>query len=168
MNTRMIAILLLLVSMGASVARIGYAQIDTRNGIHVLKTTRAELAQKFNDYSGNNSTVSYHLPNGTLFVNYYDSDHCRSSDGLEAEWNVPQETVVETLFHPNQHPKIEELHLDLSRFRTERESPHVPELISYIDDVEGVDYTFAPTGELVTVRYFAGKKYDSQRCPRKK
>ena len=60
--------------------------------------------------------------------------------------------------------KLSDLNLDLKKFRKKRESPDVPDLISYINDEQGVDYTFEPDDTLNEVRYFPARRYDALRC----
>ena len=38
-------------------------------------------------------------------------------------------------------PRFADLKLDLKKFRKARESPDVPDMISYENDEDGVDYT---------------------------
>ena len=53
---------------------------------------------------------------------------------------------------------------DFEKFRMVRESVHAPELVSYLNDEEGVDYTFQADETLDSIRYFPGRRFDWLRC----
>jgi hypothetical protein len=60
------------------------------------------------------------------------------------------------------------LKLDLKQFREVRESPHVPDMISYLNRGKGVDYTVNSDGKtLYSIRYFPSLAYKRLRCPDK-
>ena len=73
--------------------------------------------------------------------------------------------MVEITYEPDDPPKLVDLKLDLRKFRKQKESS---ELISYVSDEEGVDYTFQADNTLNDVRYFPGRRYDSLRCKQAK
>lgn len=138
-----------------------------RQKVVLFQSTRADMEKTFGKPFGRYYYVRYDLTDGALDVEYYGFDRCNAQNGLEAVWNLPEWTVTELIFRPNNPPDFDSFHLDLKKFRKVHESPHVPDLISYVNDEEGVDYTFEPDGKLNEVRYFPGSRYDRFRCPKK-
>lgn len=160
-------ILLLMGSMFfGSVSSLQHPDADWRNKIILFQSTRADVEKLLGKPVGQYYGVTYKLKDGILYLTYYDFDHCQARYGYDAEWNLPEWTVIEIEYMPDHPPKLASLHLDLKKFRTEHDSPDVPELVSYINDEEGVDYTFEGNGELNSVRYFPGSRYDKFRCPK--
>lgn len=129
--------------------------------IVVMRSTREDVERLLgkSQYRGFNAT--YTVEDGTLDVVYYPFNHC-SEPG--ADLRVPQWTVVELTYEPDNPPRLVDLHLDLRKFRKQRESRDVPELLSYINNEEGVDYTFQADNTLSDIRYFPAKRYDYLRC----
>jgi hypothetical protein len=104
----------------------------------------------------------YIVNNGVLHVEYYPFNSCTEAG---ADLRVPRWTVVEIIYEPKNPVKLADLNLDLTKFKTLQESPHVPDLISYLSEEEGVDYTIdSNDNTLNNVRYFPGKRYDRLRC----
>ena len=100
-----------------------------------------------------------------LSLEYYPFDVCTSPD---AYLKVRRWTVVEMTYEPDNPPTLAELKLDLKKFRKVRESPHVPELVTYISDKDGVAYTFQADNTLNDIRYFPAKRYEALRCKNRK
>jgi hypothetical protein len=109
--------------------------------------------------------TSYRVEGGVLSIEYYPFRFCTSTDSY---LKVQQWTVVEMTYEPDNSPTFGELKLDLKRFRKVRENPHVPELITYIDDEDGVAYTFQADDTLNDVRYFPARRYDALHCKKRK
>jgi hypothetical protein len=165
MRKTKLAMLLLVCEIIVSViTSSAQAQPDMRHGITLLRTTRFDLEAKYPN-SDQRAVGTYVLPDGILLVDFYEFDRCKPSYGLKPTWDVPKWAVEEYTFIPTTPPMFNDFHLDPIHFRTERESPHVPDLISYINDIEGVDYTFNPDGTLNQVRYFPGTRSGNHRCP---
>jgi hypothetical protein len=162
-----ILLLLLGLAIFASMSTLQYLDSDWKHKIILFQSTRADVEKVLGKPIGPNYGVTYKLKDGVLYLDYYDFDHCKPRDGFEADWNVPEWTVTEIEYRPNDQPTLASLHLDLKKFRRTRESPEVPQLVSYINDEEGVNYTFGDDDKLNSVRYFAGSRHNTFRCHRR-
>jgi hypothetical protein len=126
-----------------------------------MRSTREDVEKLLGQSQYRGFSASYAVENGMLDVEYYPFNHCSEPD---ADLRVPQWTVVEMTYEPANPPRLTDLHLNLKKFRKQRESPHVPDLISYINNQAGVDYTFEADNTLSSIRYFPSKRYDVLRC----
>ena len=132
--------------------------------IVLMRSTRDDVERLLGRPRYEGYYTSFKVEDGVLSIEYYPFDLCMSHD---AYLKVPRWTVVEITYEPDNPPTLADLKLDLKKFRKTRESPHVPELITYINDVAGVAYTFQADGTLNDVRYFPAKRFDSLRCNKK-
>lgn len=137
---------------------------DWKHGVTLFQTTKADVEKLLGKPIGENYGVTYKLKDGILYLNYYDFDHCKSQGGFDADWNLPEWTVTEIEFRPDHELTFASLHLDLKRLRKAHLNPGVPDLVSYVDDRDGIEYTVEPDGTLSSVRYFPGSRYESLRC----
>ena len=136
-----------------------------RQKVLLLQSTRADVQKVFGEpSSGQGYFVSYKVNDGMLDLEYYPFDHCKPSDGVSADLNLPEWTVTEIGFRPDRQPTLTSLSLNLKRFREAHMNPDVPDLVSYFDDEKGVEYTVDSKGRLNNVRYFPGSRYDNLRC----
>lgn len=129
--------------------------------IVLMRSTREDVEKLLGRSQFRGFSAAYKVEDGTLDVEYYPFNLCESPD---ADLRVPQWTVVELTYEPDNPPRLADLSLDLKKFRKQRESPHVPDLISYINNEKGVDYTFQADNTLSSVRYFPAKRYAYLRC----
>ena len=129
--------------------------------IVLTRSTREDVEKLLGQSEYRGFGASYAVEGGTLRVIYYPFNRCSASGAF---LRVPQWTVVEMTYDPDNPPSLAELKLDLKKFRQQRESPHVPELISYINNEKGVEYTFQGDNTLSSVRYFPPKRYNYLRC----
>jgi len=115
--------------------------------------------------AGKDYGVTYNLREGTLYLEYYLFDHCKLGHQYHGDWNIPEWTVIEITYLPDNPPQLASLNLDLRKFREVHASPHVPDMISYVNDEEGVDYTLEGDGRtLHSIRYFPTKRFNNLRC----
>ena len=118
--------------------------------------------------AGRDYAVTYNLNQGTLYLEYYLFDHCKVSERTKkyrGDWNIPEWSVIEIVYDPDNPPEFSTLKLDLRKFKKIHKSPHVPEMVSYVNDQEGVEYTLGVDGKtLQSIRYFPGKEFDGRRC----
>ena len=157
-------ILTLVLAFTASFAqtRSTAAEAPKWKQIRLMSSTRTDVEKllgesKFRGYFG-----MYEVEDGVLHVDYYPFDACTEAD---ADLRVPQWTVVEITYEPSNRVTLVDLKLDLKKFRKRRESPDVPDLISYVNEKEGVAYTIdSNDNTLNSVRYFPGKRYEGLRC----
>jgi hypothetical protein len=132
----------------------------------LLQSTRADVEKAFGKPIGENYGVTYKLKDGILYLDYYDFDHCKSQDGFQADWNVPEWTVTEIEFMPKRKTTVASLDLNLKHLRMAHLNPETPQLLSYIDDKEGIEYTVNESSHtLNSVRYFPGSLHSALRCP---
>lgn len=137
---------------------------EWKHGITLFQSTKADAEKLFGNPLGSNDGGTYKVKDGILYLDYYRFDHCKARYGFNADWNLPEWTVTEIEFRPDYELAFRSLHLNLRRFRKARLSPHVPDLVSYIDDKEGVEYEVESDGTLNSVRYSHGSRYESFRC----
>ena len=130
--------------------------------IVLMRSTRDYVERLLGRSQYRGYSASYKVEDGTLHVEYYPFNFCASHPG--ADLRVRRWTVVEITHEPDNPSKLADLNLDLKKFRKVRESPDAPELISYINDEDGVDYTFQADDTLSSVRYFPTRRYDALRC----
>ena len=103
----------------------------------------------------------YSIDNATIDV-FYSYGKC--TDEFNGGWNVTEDIVVELNFTPLTDIKFSSINLNLKKFQKVQESPHVPEIITYINRDEGVGYE-VQDGFVSTIRFFPSSKYDKLRCP---
>ena len=129
--------------------------------IVLMRSTREDVEGLLGQSQYRGFNASYKVEGGTLGVVYYPFNQCATSG---AYLRVPQWTVEEMTYEPDDPPKFSDLNLDLKKFRKQRESSDVPDLISYINNKDGVDYTFEADNTLNNIRYFPAKRFDYLRC----
>lgn len=159
---------ILVLSLVGLFTQVGTKTVGTKSKWHqisLMRSTRDDVERLLGNPKYPGHYTSYRVEGGVLSVEYYPFDFCTSPDSF---LNVPQWTVVEMTYEPDISPTLRELKLELKRFRKVRESPHVPEMITYIDDENGVAYTFQPDNTLNDVRYFATRRYDALKCKKTK
>jgi hypothetical protein len=161
---RSIMLLILGVIIAASVSARPELHMGWMDKITLFKSTKMDVEKSFGKGTGQNYGAMYKLKDGILDLEYYRFDHCKDRDELSADWKLPEWTVVEIKYHFDNQVKLSSLNLDLKKFRKQRESPDVPQLVSYVNDEDGVDYTLLPNGNLNSVRYFPGLRYEGFRC----
>jgi hypothetical protein len=136
-----------------------------RQKLLLLQSTRADVEKVFGKPIGKHNDVTYNLEDGTLYISYYGYDHCKPRYGLTADWNIPEWTVTEITYLPDNPTQFASLSLDLRKFRMARLSPNVPSMISYVSEEQGIEYTLEGDGlTLHSIRYFPGKQYTNLRC----
>ena len=161
----MISIIPLLVSFMGFFALVERNNVPTEpqwRKIALMSSTREDVERLLGRSQYEGYSASYTVENGMIQVEYYPFKYCEPQSG--ADLKVPQWTVVEITYTPDNPPKLSDLNLDLKKFRRVRESFDVPDLISYVNDEEGVDYTFQADDTLNDIRYFPAKRFDSLRC----
>lgn len=142
-----------------------YPNTEWRNQIILFQSTKADVERLLGKPIGQNYGVTYKLKDGILYLDYYDFDHCKSQGRFEADWDLPEWTVAEITYLPDHPPQFAALKPDLKKFRKARLSPHVPDMISYVSEELGIEYTLEGDGRtLHSIRYFPGKQYASLRC----
>jgi len=128
-----------------------------------MRSTREDVEKLVGQSKYRGDSAMYSLEDGSLDVEYYAFNFCEP--GRDADWNLPQWTVIEMTYAPDNPPQFVALKLDLGKFRKVHESPHVPDMISYVNDEEGIDYTFEGDGTtLHSIRYSPGKRFKDLRC----
>ena len=157
----------LLVTAGTLPARNHQpAQTPPWRQIELLHSTRADVEKLLGHPEKSGYLVRYPLKEGSLEIDYYVFDYCVPVNGGNGGWNVPRWTVTEITYNPfKKPPRFSSLGLDLEKFRKVRESPDVIDLISYVNDEEGVSYTVEPDGTLNSIRYFPSSHHENLRCP---
>jgi hypothetical protein len=135
---------------------------DKWRQIAVLQSTRSDVERLFGKSKYEGYSVAYDLEEGRLDVEYSGFNFCAQGQG--AGWNVSEWTVVEVTYHFNKPPRFSSMNLDLTRFKKVRESPHSPDMISYVNNGEGIAYVVSSEGELIEIRYFPPVQYNNLRC----
>lgn len=130
--------------------------------IRLMRSTRNDVEKLLGRSKYRGYSALYDLEDGVLHIEYYPFNSCTQTG---ADLRVRRWTVVEIIFEPDNPAKLADLNLDLKKFRQVKESPDVPDLVSYLHEEDGVDYTFDTNDNtLNNVRYFPGKRYDRLRC----
>jgi len=161
MASPILTLMISLTFLFAQVARNDSPAQPKWRKIVLMHSTREDVEKLLGQSQYRGFNASYTVEDGTLRVVYYPFNQCTEPD---ADLRVPQWTVVELTYEPDNPTRLADLHLDLKKFRKKRESFDVPDLISYVNNKEGVDYTFQADNTLSSIRYFAGKPYDYLRC----
>ncbi|MEO6393557.1 MAG: hypothetical protein ABIP75_17030 [Pyrinomonadaceae bacterium] len=134
--------------------------------IKLLQSTRFDVERELGKPYSNGYYVTYELKTGIAYFDYYPFDRCKSDGKSSPDLNVLEWTVTAISFRPDEPPELTPRSLDQRRFRQAHESPGVPDLVSYIDDQEGLAYVFTSDDILIEIRYFVGTKYNSLKCPK--
>jgi hypothetical protein len=145
----------------ALLTRRAIVQTDRWKQIVVLRSTRADVEKLLGKGKEHAFIAHYPIEEGMLHVEYSDG---RCSPGKYRGWKVAEGTVIELLYVPDNPSKFSALHLDLTKFRTVRESPDAPELITYIKDDEGIAYTVQLDGTVSEIRHFPSSHHEKLRC----
>jgi|ERR1051326_109326 hypothetical protein len=157
-------LLLLATAVFGSAPASQYPDAEWKHKIILFQSTRADVEKLLGKPIGESYGVTYKLKDGILYLTYYDFDHCKSRYGFDADWNLPEWTVTEIVYRPNRLPKFSNFHLNLDKLHKARLNPETPSVMSYIDDLEGVEYAVESDGRLNSVRYFPGSRFDGFRC----
>ena len=129
--------------------------------INLMRSTRIDVERLLGHSKYRGYSAWYKVDDGVVHIEYYPFNSCTQPG---ADFNVRRWTVVEITYEPDKPSKLADLNLDLTKFKKVNESPDVPDLTSYVNEEEGVDYTFAADETLNNVRYFPGKRHDGLRC----
>ena len=164
----MTTFLILSIVFGSATPARQYPNAEWFQKIILFRSTKSDVEKLLGKPVGANYGVTYKLPDGILYIDYYDFDHCKSRDGFDADWNLPEWTVTEIEFRPDADVAFASLQLSLKRFRKAHLNSGVPDLVSYVDDKEGIEYTVESDGTLSSIRYFSGSRHEKFRCTKKK
>ncbi len=132
--------------------------------LRLLESRRGEVERLVGASKSKAYIITYPVEGGDLDVEYYSFDHCNSRYGYRGFWNVPEWTVIAITYTPDNPANLSSLNLELRKFRAVHKSPHVPDVISYVNDEEGVDYTFQEDNTLNYIRYFPPLRDNRLRC----
>jgi H2-forming N5,N10-methylenetetrahydromethanopterin dehydrogenase-like enzyme len=130
--------------------------------IVILKSSRLDVERFLGRSNSPGFDGVYDLEEGHLFVMYTPFNFCEN--GRTIGWNVREDTVIEISFTPNHVPLFSSLKLELEKFKAVQESPCCPDIISYVNEEEGVAYVVNPDGTLNQVRYFPSSQHDRLLC----
>ena len=156
----------LLGASAVSQAFLTQQQDGAWRNIKLLHSKRTDVEKQLRQTTEASAYLGrYSLQNYELWVDYYPFDHCRPKYGKVGEWNVPEWTVTEITYIPGETLPFNNLKLDLRQFKKVHESPHVPDMLSYINEGKGVDYTLDSDGKtLHSIRYFPSIRDQRLRC----
>jgi|SRR4030095_3314308 hypothetical protein len=162
MNAALVTLILTLTGFWAPLASHNIATEPKWWQIIVMRSTRKDVERLLGRSKKRGFLASYRVEDGTIDVEYYPFHFCTPVP--DADIRVRRWTVVQITYVPDNSPKLSSLKVDLKKFRKVRESVHAPELVSYLNDEEGVDYTFQADETLDSIRYFPGRHFDTLRC----
>jgi hypothetical protein len=137
-------------------------QRETWRQIQVLRSTVVDVEKLLGRVDIRSHIAEYELPDASLVIRYAEGEPCRPD--WHNAWAVPEWTVVEATYSPDSQVAAKSLGVDFTRLRVTRESDDVPDLITYIDDKQGIKYTVEPDGMINNLTYFASKRFDHLRC----
>jgi hypothetical protein len=161
MTSTVITLILSLIGFWAPARHTTEKQPKWRQ-IILLRSTRQDVERLLGRSKNRGFLASYKVEDGTLDVEYYSFNFCTPAP--VADLRVRRWTVVEITYVPDNPPTLADLKLDLKKFRMVKESIHVPEAVSYLNDEEGVDYTSQGDETLDSIRYFPARRFDTLRC----
>ncbi len=162
MNLFVIVLALAVAGLPGQQAGKTAAPVPKWKQIHLMRSTRTNVERLLGRSKYRGYSAVYNVDDGVVHIEYYPFNSCTQAG---ADLRLRRWTVVEIIYEPDNPVKLGELKLDLTKFRRVKESPDVPDLISYVNDEEGIDYTFDSNDDtLNNVRYFPGKRHDGLRC----
>jgi hypothetical protein len=132
-------------------------------GIVPLHSTRKDVEQLVGTPKATRATT-YVLQDGRITV-FYSDGIC--DNGVETDWNVPRDTVVNLKFEPNNRLTIADLKLDMTTYERFND-PHVQIAVHYYSKEEGIYIStrMLPGGEEVQyILYGPASKDYHLRCP---
>lgn len=154
--------ILVLTSSVLHAQKISGSQETKWKQIVVLQSTRNDVERLLGKSRYQGHAVSYDLEDGHLNIEYTAFNFCEGGNNFG--WSVPEWTVINVTFAPYRAPQFSALNLNLKQFRKVRENPCCPDLMTYVNDVEGVSYTTYLGGILNTIEYFPSSQYNHLRC----
>ena len=138
------------------------AQMAAWENIKVIASSRADVRRILGQADAGSISEIYSVKDGTIDVDY---SYGKCTDKLNSGWDIPEDVVVAYRFIPLTNIKFSTLKLKHRNFKTIRESPDVPDLVTYINREEGVRYVVdKPTDLLETIGFFPSTRYDRLRC----
>ncbi len=99
-------------------------------GVAPLQSKRADVERLLGKGS-DACNCSYYLTDVNVFFQYSSGD-CKGGGG----WNVPKDTVINVTIYPHVNPSLNDLKLDMRRFKI-TEEPELPGIFQYYDEDEG-------------------------------
>jgi hypothetical protein len=136
-------------------------QTDSWKDIKVMRSTRNDVRRILKEQGDGSIFEIYSVKDGTIDISY---TYGKCTDEANSGWDLPEGTVLEFAFTPLNDIKFSTLKLDLRKFEKVIESPHVPEIVTYIDRENGVRYVVQESGLLSTIGFFPSRKNDKARC----
>ena len=88
----------------------------------------------------------------------------KCADDPNGGWDIREDVVIEFAFTPLTNFKLSSLKLNLRKFKRIHESPHAPEIITYVNKQAGIRYVVQANGLLSTIGFFPSSKYNKLRC----
>lgn len=137
-------------------------QTGSWDDVKVMISNRSDVRRIFQKTDDGSIFDVFSIKEGTVTISYsFGKCTCKVNSG----WNIPDDTVVELKFTPLTEVYFSMLKVNLKQFKKIKESPDVPDIITYINSREGVRYVIQPDGLVSTIAYFPATKYDELRCP---
>jgi hypothetical protein len=112
--------------------------------------------------SGDGSVFEiYSVKDATVDISY---SFGKCSDEINSGWDIPEEVVIKVEYSPLREHKFSDLRVNLSGFERISESPHAPEIITYLNKKKGVKYVVQADGDLSTIGYFPPARFHALKC----
>ena len=138
------------------------AQGESWRGIIPLHSNRAQVERLLGKATLVGGVPTYYLNDEKVEV-FYAKHKCGDSLNL-GKWNVPFDTVLSIHVIPKRQLRLDELRLDLSKFRRERGAFDLPGNSILISDEDGLTLSLADNF-VDWYSYGPGKKDRSLHCP---
>ena len=126
-----------------------------------MRSTRKDVRAILNQEGDGSIFEIYSIKDATIDISY---SYGKCNEKLNSGWNVPADTVIEVNFTPLTDIKFSSFRLNLKKFKKIRESPDVPDIITYINRDGGVKYVVQQDGLLSSIGFFPSVQYSELRC----
>ena len=135
--------------------------------IEPIKSKLNNIELIFGKKGNKSHLATYNLDDGDYTI-YYSYGPCQLSG--EKDWNVPEWTVVQIFYSPNDPPKLSSLGIDLKKLkRGNNNYSHTPGVHKVTDEFNGITYAIQKDADLnysvvTSINIIPGTKYKHLIC----
>src|SRR2546423_15221474 len=104
MKSLVVALALFTIGTSIAIPPVGTLRQAKWKQIVLMRSTREDVEKLIGASSYRGDSAIYSVEDGDLDVEYYAFDHCQPSG--DADWNLPQWTVIEMTYAPNNPPQF--------------------------------------------------------------
>ena len=129
----MLCMMVMLLTLNLTFCLPERTSVEGWRGIVPLHSTRADVERLLGPGTNECKCGYYFDDVNVSFV--YSSYNCET--GGSGAWDVPHDTVLRIIVYPKPSPKFSDLSIDKTKF-TERHGGHIEDIVSYVNDDEGL------------------------------